>query len=404
MPLRRTFSLFLLLAMFAAVVRAQESAPVAFSETPLDSVEMVRTFKNLRIRRPLIITHAGDGSGRLFVAEQQGVIHIMPKDEAEGETTEVFLDIDKQVHFNPRQNEEGFLGFAFHPDYKSTGKFYVYYTTEKEPHLSVISEFSVSKDDPNKADPASEKVIMTIKQPFWNHNGGTIAFGPDGYLYIGLGDGGSGGDPEGNGQNLSSVLGSLLRIDVDHQADGKNYAIPADNPFVGVKGAQPEIYAYGLRNIWRFSFDSKTGVLWCGDVGQDVWEEINLIVKGGNYGWNKREGFHQFKNSGVDANDKMIEPIYEYDHNVGKSITGGVVYRGTAVPELVGKYLYADYVTGKVWALDYDLEAKKVKANYRIANPSNPPVVTFGEDESGDVIVSAIFGEYGTLYRFKSKK
>ncbi|MCC9607058.1 PQQ-dependent sugar dehydrogenase [Blastopirellula sp. JC732] len=404
MPLRRTFSLFVLLAMFAAVLRAEDTAPVAFSETPLDTVEMVRTFKNLRIRRPLIITNAGDGSGRLFIAEQQGVIHIMPKDEAEGETTEVFLDIEKNVHFNPRQNEEGFLGFAFHPDYKSNGKFYAYYTTEKEPQLSVISEFSVSKDDPNKADPASEKVIMTIKQPFWNHNGGTIEFGPDGYLYIGLGDGGSGGDPNGNGQNLSTLLGSILRIDVDHQADGKNYAIPADNPFVGVKDACPEIYAYGLRNVWRFSFDHKTGVLWCGEVGQDIWEEIDLIVKGGNYGWNKREGFHQFKNSGVDANDKMMDPIWEYDHNVGKSITGGVVYRGTAVPELVGKYLYADYVTGKVWALDYDLEAKKVKGNYRIANSSNPPVVTFGQDESGDVIVSAIFGEFGTLYRFKSKK
>ncbi len=188
---------------------------------------------------------------------------------------------------------------------------------------------------PNRADPASEMVLMEIDQPYQNHNGGSIEFGPDGYLYIGLGDGGDRNDPQANGQNLSALLGKILRIDVDTPADGKAYGIPADNPFVETKGARPEIYALGTRNPWRIAFDKETGDLWIGDVGQELWEEVNVITKGGNYGWSNREGSHPFGNrpavAGVPA---PIDPVWEYDHQIGRSITGGRVYRGSRVPEL----------------------------------------------------------------------
>lgn len=399
---------FLLFIGFATTLAAQppkqpaEPGPPIPNDPVLD-VNLKKTFLNLRIRRPICITNAGDGSNRLFIAEQQGVIHVLPNDP-EVEETKVFLDMEREVHFNPRQNEEGFLGLAFHPDYKNNGHFYVYYTTRREANLSVISQFTVSKDDPDKADPASEVVLMTIPQPYWNHNGGAIEFGPDGYLYIGLGDGGSANDPHGNGQKLSTLLGSILRIDVDNQDPGLNYAIPKDNPFTESPFTRPEIYAYGIRNIWRLSFDRKTGALWAADVGQDLWEEINIVTKGGNYGWNKREGNHSFPPGSDNKSDQFIDPIFEYHHNVGKSITGGFVYRGKNVPELDGKYLYADYVTGKVWALDYDQENQKVKENYRIEAPENPPVIAFGEDEQGEVYMSGVFGDYGALYTFESKK
>ena len=400
-----------LLALPAVAQKKKEENPgPPIPVDPILDVQLKKTFTNLRIRRPIVITHAGDGTNRLFLAEQQGVIHVIPNDPSVEETSE-FLDIDKAVHFNPKKNEEGLLGFAFHPDYKKNGQFYVYYSSSEEGNLSVISRFNVSKNDPNKADLSSEEILMLIPQPYWNHNGGTIAFGPDGYLYISLGDGGSGNDPHGNGQKLSSLYGSILRIDVDNTDGSRNYSIPKDNPFVDRRLAQPEIYAYGVRNIWRHSFDRETGDLWAADVGQGLWEEINIIEAGGNYGWSVRESKHPFKRpetrlsviNPVDPNVKMIDPIYEYHHNNGKSITGGFVYRGKKVPELVGKYLYADYVTGKVWALDYDQKAGKVKANYRIPADENPPVITFGEDENGEVLMVAVFGEYGTIYRFESK-
>lgn len=378
----------------------EEGPPIP--NDPVLPVVLKKTFTNLRIRRPVTIANAGDGSDRLFFCEQQGVILVIPNDP-EVEEAQVFLDIEDGVRFNPNQNEEGLLGLAFHPNYKENGHFFVYYTIDKG-LVSHVSRFTVSKDDPSKADPASEVVLMRIEQPFWNHNGGSIEFGPDGYLYIGLGDGGKANDPFDHGQNLGTLLGSVLRIDVDKQEGDKKYGIPADNPFVNVEGARPEIYAYGIRNIWRLTFDRKTGALWAGDVGQNLWEEIDIIVKGGNYGWNRREGMHPFGPQGEPASDKYIEPIHEYHHNVGKSITSGYVYRGKQVPELQGKFLFADYVSGKVWALDYDHEAGQVRQNYRIEAPENPPVVCFGETEDGEVLMSAIFGDYGTIYRFESGK
>ncbi len=355
----------------------------------------------LRPQRPIVLTHAGDGSNRVFVATQRGVIHVLDNHQ-EAQTSRLFLDLRDRVIYKDRENEEGFLGLAFHPKFSDNGRFFVYYSTRHAPHTSVISSFRVSKDDPDRADPESEVEVMKIPQPYWNHNGGTIAFGPDGYLYVGLGDGGSANDPQGNGQNLGTLLGAILRIDVDRTDQGRPYSVPRDNPFVNVEGARPEIFAYGLRNVWRLGFDRKTGRLWAADVGQNAWEEIDLIVKGGNYGWNYREGLHPFGTRSLPAGTSVIDPIWEYDHTVGKSITGGFVYRGKRFPELVGCYVYADYVSGKIWALKYDPHSKRVVDNYEIPAPSLP-IISFGEDEAGEIyfmVVSSTGKGIYTLERF----
>ena len=379
--------------------------PVA--DTPL-AVSTERAFPNLEFKRPIVVTHASDGSNRVFVAEQEGIIKVFRNDQETEEAT-VFLDIEEHVVYRDDKNEEGLLGFAFHPKFRQNGEFFVYYTSTEADLLSKISRFRVSKDNPNVADPASEEVILRVPQPYWNHNGGTIAFGGDGFLYVALGDGGSGNDPHGNGQNLTTLLGSILRIDIDHKSDDRNYSIPKDNPFVGktvpvgprgkMVPVREEIYAYGLRNVWRMAFDRKTGSLWAGDVGQNLWEEINIIKSGGNYGWNIREAKHWFRPDGNDADrPDLIDPILEYHHDIGKSITGGSVYRGTRVPELVGKYIYADYVSGLLWALEYDEAAGKIVANYSLTG-DKLPVMSFGEDEKGDIYFTTPFG---SLFRFRS--
>jgi glucose/arabinose dehydrogenase len=344
--------------------------------------------------RPIIITGAGDGSNHIFVATQYGSIHYF-ENKADATQMHTFLDMRERVMpFKARENEEGFLGLAFHPEFADNGEFFVYYTaapTEEKPHLTRISRFRVKKDNPNEADPESEEILLDIEEPYWNHNGGTVVFGPDGYLYLGVGDGGWFNDPHMNGQNLHSLLGKILKIDVDRKGEpdwqGKiaPYAIPKDNPFVGDwKFARPEIWAYGVRNPWRLSFDRETGTCWMADVGQDLWEEIDIVVRGGNYGWNLREGKHKFGPGGVEETERLIEPIWEYHHDVGKSITGGPVYRGKKVPALEGGYLYADYVTGQVWALWYDEVQKEVTAN-RTIREKGSPVITFGEDDTGEV-------------------
>ncbi len=404
------FIAFLLLA--AANLSGDEPVPAASSTqasvtvaTEIASVKTVRTFKNLRIRRPIVITHAGDGTNRVFIASQFGKVYVMPNNP-EVRDPAVFMDIEKQVMYKDRENEEGFLGMAFHPKFKENGHVFVYYTTRREPRLSVVSRFTVSKDDPNKIDTTSEVELMQIKQPFWNHNGGTVCFGKDGYLYICLGDGGAANDPMSNGQNLKTLLGSILRIDVDKTDGDQKYSVPKDNPFVGQKDARPEIYAYGLRNVWRLNFDSKTGTGWIADVGQNLWEEVNILEKGGNYGWNIRESKHDFDKGVRDANgeDKFVEPVWEYDHETGKSITGGAVYRGKKFPELDGVYLFADYVTGHVWGLDYNVEAKKLNKHMEIEGEhidrkkfKAAPIITFGEDEMGEVYFSSVNGRIYTL-------
>ncbi len=333
--------------------------------------------------RPLLLTHAGDGTNRVFVGIQQGTLHVFPND-SKADKTKIYLDIQGRVFYDDKENEQGLLGLAFHPKYKANGEFFVFYTLKTDKTTNILSRFKVSKDDPDRADPDSEEVLFKIKRPFWNHDGGTICFGPDGYLYIALGDGGAADDPMKNGQNLSTLLAKVLRIDVDRKDAGKNYAIPKDNPFVLRNDTAPETWAYGLRNPWRMSFDRKTGKLWAGEVGQNLYEEINIIEKGGNYGWSIRESLHPFGKDGVSGRKDISEPIWEYHHNVGKSITGGHVYRGKRLPELDGYYLYGDYITTKIWALKYDDAKKRVVENRSIPNP-NVAILSFGEDEQGEV-------------------
>ena len=353
--------------------------------------------------RPILLTHAGDDSKRVFVATQHGVIHTFPNDQKATQTT-VFLDIQERVKYDDRTNEEGFLGLAFHPKFKENGEFFVFYTSKKEKATNVVSRFRVKKDDPSQADPASEEVILKYKgKPFWNHDGGTIIFGPDGYLYITHGDGGAANDPFDNGQKLGSLLGKILRIDVNRKEGDKNYAIPPDNPFVGRADARPEIWAYGLRNVWRMAFDPKTGQLWAADVGQNLYEEINLIERGGNYGWNRREGLHPFGSKGTGVRKEFVEPIWEYHHDLGKSITGGHVYRGKLHPDLEGHYLYADYVSGRIWALKYNGEKKRVVANRTIKN-RNLPIMSFGEDDQGEAYLLTFSATGQGIYRIVKQK
>jgi glucose/arabinose dehydrogenase len=346
--------------------------------------------------RPIVLTYAPDGSNRVFVATQRGVIHVFPNDQ-KATKTQVFLDMQDKVRYTDRENEEGFLGMAFHPKFKENGEFFVFHTVKRL--TNVISRYRVSKDDPNRADPASQEEIFRIDRPFWNHDGGTLVFGPDGYLYIVLGDGGAANDPNDNAQNLGVLLGKVLRIDVDSRSPGRNYGIPKDNPFVNSEGARPEIWCYGLRNPWRIAFDRETGVLWCGEVGQNIWEEICLLTPGGNFGWNRREGFHAFGPQGKGVSEKYIEPIWEYHHDLGKSITGGAVYRGKRLPELVGHYVYADYVSNKIWALKYDQSQKRVVANRPIHNP-NVPILSFGEDQEGELYFLTYSPTGQGIYRF----
>ncbi len=392
-----TLSLLLASTLFAVTACAAE--PPQIKPLPVASEQ---AFPNLTFDRALLLTYAPDDTDRIFVGEQRGKIYVFENDQ-DVQEKKLFLDFSDQVTYKDTENEEGFLGLAFHPKYKENGEFFVYYTTSDTPHTSVVSRFTVSADDPNKADPESEVELMRIPQPFWNHNGGTIVFGPDGYLYIALGDGGKANDAFKTSQDLSSLLATILRIDVDNKQGELNYAIPADNPFVDTDDARGEIWAYGLRNPWRIAFDPKTGVLWCADVGQDLWEEVNLIVKGGNYGWNLREGMHPFEKGGRPSGPRpdLIDPIYEYHHDEGKSITGGNVYRGSRVPALQGKYLLADYVTGFHRALDYDYEAGELKGVYSIAAANNQPVMSFGDDSAGELYYMTTEGK---IYRYVAKE
>ena len=356
---------------------------------PDASYKTIEAFPNLTFKRPVDLQHAGDNSNRIFVVEQEGVISVFPNaDEVSSKTT--FLDIRGKV--DDSGNEEGLLGLAFHPDYETNGFFYVNYTASN-PDRTVISRFKVSANA-NQADATSELEILTFAQPYSNHNGGQVSFGPDGYLYIAVGDGGSGGDPHDNGQNRSTLLGSILRIDVNKQEGGKKYGIPADNPFAGNNnGYRDEIYAYGLRNPWRFSFDPANGRLWTGDVGQNAYEEIDIIEKGGNYGWNVMEGNHCFEPRNGCNRTGLKLPIHEYDRDEGISVTGGFVYRGPTVKSLEGKYIYADYATRRIWAIEHSDITRPVNTLLAEADFN---ISSFGVDQNNELYLC---GFDGKIYR-----
>jgi len=339
-------------------------------------VTFVQAFPKLWFSKPIYLTHAPDDSDTLFVVEQDGRILYFPN-QRDVADTKVAIDFRRQVR--RANNEEGLLGFAFHPNFTKNRQVFLHYSASS-PARNVVARFTMAADS-YTIDPDSIHVLLEVKQPWGNHNGGMIDFGPDNMLYITLGDGGAGGDPNNAGQSLNTLLGKILRIDVDKTEGSQQYAIPTDNPFIERPGARPEIWAYGLRNVWRFSFDRKTGDLWAGDVGQDKWEEVDLIIKGGNYGWRIREGFHDYNVPREGKPDNLIEPIVEHNRDEAKSITGGYVYRGKAVPEVQGAYIYADYVTGITWALWYD--GKKVTRHTTITRL--PTVSSFGEDKAGEL-------------------
>jgi quinoprotein glucose dehydrogenase len=322
------------------------------------------------VERPISVVIPPDDSGRHFLVQQRGRVIILPKDETSADA-KTFLDLTG-IGMEAKDGlfEEGLIGFAFHPKFKDNGKFYICHSAQ-ELKRSVYVEYKVDAKDPDKADPASARVLLEVPQPFWNHNSGNMAFGPDGLLYLTLGDGGKGGDPLRTAQNTFNLLGKMLRIDVDRAQGGLNYGIPQDNPFVSQPGIRPEIYALGLRNPWGIHFDSE-GTLWLADVGQELAEEINLITKGGNYGWSFREGFNAYPpraNEVPPEGTTFIDPIHAYDHTQGISITGGFVYQGKALPELAGSYLYGDWGFGTIWALKYDKAAKKVVSNTVLLGP-----------------------------------
>lgn len=339
--------------------------------------------------RPANLVNAGDGSNRLFVVEQAGLIHVVSQGSL---LPQPFLDIRSRV--GSSGNEQGLLGLAFHPRFAENGFFYVNYTDQAGD--TVIARFSIDPASPpesQQANPANELILLQVQQPFANHNGGHLLFGPDQMLWIALGDGGSGGDPLGNGQSLQTLLGKLLRIDVDH---GSPYAIPSDNPFTS-GGGLAEIWGFGLRNPWRYTFDRQTGDLFIADVGQEKWEEVDYLPAGStgtayNFGWNLREGSHTYQDTNPLPNN-LVDPIFEYGHDQGCSITGGEVYRGRALPEFFGVYLFADFCSGTIWGL---LQPAPGQWQGQVLFASGLKITSFGLDESGEIYLLEMGGG---LYR-----
>ena len=321
------------------------TATVGATPAPLTApapVRFVEVMGGRRFDRPVeAVPYPG---GLVLVAEQSGLILLLDATTGEGGT---FLDLRSQVSRDA--NEEGLLSLSLDPEFASNGRLYAYYSVEEGERRTRLSRFTAHDA---AADPGSELAILEVAQPFRNHNGGAVRFGPDGMLYLGLGDGGSAGDPQANGQDPGTLLGTILRIDVRQASESETYLIPPDNPLVEVSGARPEVWAYGLRNPWRMTFDPESGELWAGDVGQQRIEEVDRIVRGGNYGWNRLEGDDCYRpRSGCDPEGTVL-PATSYNHDQGCSITGGVVYRGAQVPELNGRYVYGDFCSGRVWALD----------------------------------------------------
>jgi glucose/arabinose dehydrogenase len=382
----RVFFQFITFAGLLTISCSDDSDLPIVGDLNGDSLKIVDAFPSLDFNRPVDLQN--NGGDNLFVVEQLGVIKVFHNNPST-ETAEIFLDIQSIV--DDRGNEEGLLGLSFHPDFAQNGYFYVNYTTSLG--TTRISRFEVDTQNPTVADPSSELVLLEFSQPFGNHNGGQLTFGPDGYLYIAVGDGGSGGDPQGHGQNTSTLLGSILRIDVDNPSGNLYYGIPSDNPFAGNQsGVREEIFAYGLRNPWRMSFDVDTGLLWAGDVGQNEFEEIDVIENGGNYGWRIMEAADCFQSASCEQSG-LIEPTYHYGHDKGNaSITGGVVYRGS-IASLVGWYVYADYASGRIWAL----ESSSTDPNNQLLLDSNHRITSFGTDHLQELYYCS---QNGKIYKF----
>jgi glucose/arabinose dehydrogenase len=377
---------------------------VANSQTPSITLkEISRGFTS-----PVGMASPNDNTNRLFIIEQGGNIKIIKEGEL---IKKPFLNISSRLDgLNIAYSEKGLLGMAFHPNYKTNGRFFVYYSSKyKHPkfdHKSIIAEYKVSATNPDVA-LTEEKIILEIYEPESNHNGGMLAFGPDGYLYIGVGDGGGAGDDHGtngNGQNLNTLLGKILRIDVNGR---KPYAIPYDNPFVGIENTRAEIWAYGLRNPWRFSFDSKTGELFCGDVGQNKYEEINIIKKGGNYGWRIMEGYHCYDPPENCNRTGLTLPVIEYDHDQGISVCGGYVYRGKLMPDHNGKYFFGDW-SGKMFVIEKQTTEKwqmlLPDVDHTGKNDINGKINSMGIDSDGEIyiITQKLYGPKsptGVVYR-----
>jgi glucose/arabinose dehydrogenase len=380
----------------AAPTAAGSQAPTASASPspatggPFDPESLSVTLESVveGLDEPLAVVNAGDDSGRLFIAEQGGRIQIV----TEGRLSDSpFLDIADRISSG---GERGLLGLAFHPDFPTDSRLFVNYTDTDG--NTRISSFTLDPANPERADPGSEQRLMFIEQPYANHNGGAVVFGPEGYLYVATGDGGSGGDTHDNGQSLATLLGKILRIDVDKPEGDRAYAIPADNPFVGRDGAEPEIWLYGLRNPWRISFDRTTGDLWIGDVGQGDWEEIDVAragVGGTNFGWNRMEGSQCFQPPDGCQTDELALPATEYGHDLGCTVIGGSVYRGTTQPLLAGGYLFADYCSGRIWAIDPGVTEP---AEPILVAESGATISSFGEDEAGEMYATDLSS--GQLY------
>jgi glucose/arabinose dehydrogenase len=389
-----------ILALLPFTVSAQDDETSDDVVTHHDSAPDVNTFEIVQVAsgfdKPLLVTHAGDGTGRLFVAEQAGIVWIV-QDGVRLDTP--FIDLSNTVSQDVTRgySERGLLGLAFHPDYAENSLFYVNYTDGQG--TTRIVEYAASLDNPNIVDDSSAREIFSLEQPYSNHNGGHIEFGRDGYLYVSVGDGGAGNDPLGMGQNPETLLGTILRIDVNGADDGLGYAIPEDNPYTVNPALAPEIWAWGVRNVWRFGFDIVTGDLYLADVGQNAWEEVNFqpadSVGGENYGWPAYEGTHRY--IGPEAASDVVMPILEYDHAFGCSITGGYVYRGEDVPALDGYYIFSDWCSGRIWAAYRDFSDTW---NFDEVTEVWFQVSSFGLDEAGELYLVAYNDD--SIYRFVS--
>lgn len=375
---------FMRLALAATLLFSFAVASQAWSQSQ-PQIALQPVFGDAKFDRPLALKQAPGDDARFYVIEQPGRVLVL--DGLTDDSPDVVLDIRRQVEDGP--NEAGLLGIAFDPRFAENSRLFLSYTRRGDEGLeSVVTSVSMAADG-RSIDPASERLILSVAQPFGNHNGGDIAFGPDNYLYIGFGDGGAGGDPLNNGQNLSTLLGAILRIDV-HSATP--YAIPRSNPFRQQRDTRNEIFAYGLRNPWRFSFDLETGDLWAGDVGQNRVEEIDLVVAGGNYGWNIREGSNTFRGRSRTAIG-LTDPVAQYGRNLGCSVTGGYVYRGTEIADLNGVYLFSDFCSGRIWGLLPPEEDRRPVVELLQADIQ---AASFGEANNGALFILDLGG---TIYQ-----